>query len=40
MMNEAEVTEKGKLVKLLADLAIKEGFSSSHLRGVMFIRFE
>jgi AraC-like DNA-binding protein len=38
MLNEAEATEKGKLVKLLGDLAIKEGFSSSHLRGVMFIR--
>ena len=38
MMNEAEATEKGNLVKLLGDLAIKEGFSSSNLRGVMFIR--
>ena len=38
MTNEAEATEKGRLVKLLGDLAIKEGFSSSHLRGVVFIR--
>lgn len=38
IMNEAEATEKGMLVKLLGNLAIKEGFSPSNLRGVMFIR--
>jgi AraC-like DNA-binding protein len=38
MMNEAEATEKGRLVKLLGALAIKEGFSPSNLTGVQFIR--
>jgi AraC-like DNA-binding protein len=37
-MNEAEATEKGKLVELLGALAIKEGFSPSNLTGVQIIR--
>jgi AraC-type transcriptional regulator N-terminus len=39
MMNEAETKEKGKLVKLLGDLALKEGVSPSNLTGVQFIRY-
>jgi AraC-like DNA-binding protein len=38
MMSEAEDAGKGKMVKLLGALAIKEGFSPTNLKGVMFIR--
>jgi AraC-like DNA-binding protein len=38
MKNTAEATGKGKMVELLGELAIKEGFSPSKLTGVKFIR--
>jgi AraC-like DNA-binding protein len=38
MTNEADAAGKGKLVELLGDLAIKEGFSPSNLAGVQFVR--
>jgi len=37
-MNEADTTEKGRLVELLETLAIQEGHSPSVLDGVYFIR--
>ena len=38
MSKETDVTDKGKLLRLLGALATKEGFSPSNLNGVTFIR--